>query len=62
MSNFRSLPDYGLLYVLEQMPGKIIFGDQTQILKKDTYYASYNIPFYAEISEMSGFEKKARTV
>lgn len=28
-------------------------------MKRDTYYASYNIPFYKEISTLSGFDKKA---
>ncbi|KAI6191797.1 putative phospholipase B-like 2 [Aphelenchoides bicaudatus] len=57
---YKTLPDYGLLYVLEQLPGKIVFGDQSQLLKKQTYYASYNIPFYKEISTMSGFDKKGQ--
>jgi len=55
---YKPLPDQGLLYVLEQMPGKIVFGDETQYLKKNSYYASYNLPFYSEIKKLSGFDKK----
>jgi hypothetical protein len=54
------LPNYGLLYVLEQMPGYVLFRDVTAFLKEHTYYASYNIPFFKKITEMSGFDKKAQ--
>jgi hypothetical protein len=58
----QPLPDHGLLYVLEQLPGKIVFGDETQYLKNNTYYASYNLPFYPEISKLSGFDKKVHLI
>lgn len=39
--------------------GYITYDDQTALLKTNAYYASYNLPFYARVSELSGFDKKA---
>ena len=47
----------GLLYVLEQLPNKIIKDDQTQILKERGYWKSYNRAYYKEIFELSGAQK-----
>lgn len=33
----------GLLTVLEQIPGKVTWADKTDILRKRTYWPSYNI-------------------
>lgn len=41
------------LWVVEQIPGLVEAGDQTAILREG-YWASYNIPFYKSISELSG--------
>ena len=38
--------DFGLLTVLEQLPHMIVSSDQTAILRNQTYWPSYNIPFY----------------
>jgi hypothetical protein len=57
---YRPLPDHGLLYVLEQMPGLIVYKDITGYLEENKYYASYNIPFFKKISEVSGFAKKEK--
>ena len=35
----------GLLTVLDQIPGTVTSNDQTNILRSQTYFASYNIPF-----------------
>jgi hypothetical protein len=48
------LPTKGLLMVLEQLPGLIHAEDQTQHLVKQTYWPSYNIPFYKDIFNLSG--------
>uniref|UniRef100_A0A7E4VT70 Phospholipase B-like n=1 Tax=Panagrellus redivivus TaxID=6233 RepID=A0A7E4VT70_PANRE len=56
---YKPLPQYGLLYVLEQLPGFTIYKDLTQYLAENTYYASYNIPFFLKTSSLSGFDKKA---
>ena len=44
---------YGLLYVIEQIPGLVVYGDQTETLKRG-YWPSYNVAFYPEIYEKSG--------
>uniref|UniRef100_A0A8R1DX35 Phospholipase B-like n=1 Tax=Caenorhabditis japonica TaxID=281687 RepID=A0A8R1DX35_CAEJA len=51
----QPLPKYGLFYVLEQMPGKIVYSDLTWFIEKYSYFPSYNIPFFKEITEISGF-------
>ncbi|XP_046681052.1 putative phospholipase B-like 2 [Homalodisca vitripennis] len=43
-----------LLWVLEQMPGFIRREDQTDVLTSQSYWASYNIPFYPDVYNMSG--------
>lgn len=50
----RKKPEEGTLYVLEQIPGYIRFEDQTAVLKQQTYWASYNVPFYSDVFNMSG--------
>ncbi|WAR23064.1 PLBL2-like protein [Mya arenaria] len=47
-------PTKGLLTVLEQIPGSVVFDDQTDLLTKQTYWPSYNIAFYPEIFNKSG--------
>uniref|UniRef100_A0A8C6SEU8 Phospholipase B-like n=1 Tax=Neogobius melanostomus TaxID=47308 RepID=A0A8C6SEU8_9GOBI len=44
----------GTLTVVEQIPGKVMHSDQTQALRRG-YWPSYNIPFHAEIYNLSGF-------
>lgn len=43
----------GFLTILEEMPGMMTSRDQTEHLKKKTYWASYNIPFYDDLSQYS---------
>ncbi|XP_042871077.1 putative phospholipase B-like 2 [Penaeus japonicus] len=42
------------LWVLEQLPGLVKSGDQSHILRSQSYWPSYNVPFYPEIFNMSG--------
>ena len=42
------------LWVLEQIPGTIVSSDQTDVLRKQQYWPSYNTPFYPEIFNLSG--------
>ncbi|KAM8837572.1 phospholipase B-like 1 isoform 3-T3 [Spinachia spinachia] len=44
----------GALTVLEQIPGKVMHSDQTQALRRG-YWPSYNVPFHAEIYNLSGY-------
>jgi hypothetical protein len=44
--------------VLEQIPGFIKAHDVTYELRKQGYWASYNVPFYATIAEMSGVSRQ----
>lgn len=52
-SGSSSLND-GLLYVLEQIPGMIMSADRTDILRKQSYWPSYNCPSFPEIFNASG--------
>ncbi|XP_060067445.1 phospholipase B-like 1 [Ylistrum balloti] len=42
------------LWVVEQIPTKVTAGDQTPILRTG-YWPSYNVPFYEDIYNMSGY-------
>lgn len=42
------------LWVVEQIPGLVVAGDQTPILRAG-YWPSYNVPFYEEIYNKSGY-------
>lgn len=51
----------GTLWILEQIPGTIISKDQTEILNKDKYWASYNRPFYSKINEDAMYTHYTKT-
>ena len=38
----------GALWVVEEIPGLVAGGDQTETLERG-YWPSYNVPFYAEV-------------
>eukprot|EP00800_Vazella_pourtalesii_P022033 TRINITY_DN8422_c0_g1_i1.p1 TRINITY_DN8422_c0_g1~~TRINITY_DN8422_c0_g1_i1.p1 ORF type:complete len:521 (-),score=92.92 TRINITY_DN8422_c0_g1_i1:692-2254(-) len=44
----------GTLYVLEQLPGYIERQDMSYVLREKKYWASYNIPFFAEVYNRTG--------
>lgn len=46
------------LWVLEQIPGFTKAHDLTYELIKQNYWASYNVPFFATIAEMSGVSRQ----
>ncbi|EDV28552.1 expressed hypothetical protein [Trichoplax adhaerens] len=48
------------LWVLEQIPGKIESADVTNVLKKQGYWASYNVPYFSSIFNMSGNQEQAK--
>ncbi|XP_065892307.1 putative phospholipase B-like 2 isoform X2 [Dysidea avara] len=47
------------LWALEQLPDSIHHKDVTDVLKSQGYWASYNIPYFDDIFEKSGFAKLA---
>jgi hypothetical protein len=52
-----SNPQTGFLTVLEEVPGLIHVEDKTSVLVDQTYWASYNVPYYPDIAEASGYAR-----
>ncbi|XP_064612356.1 putative phospholipase B-like 2 [Liolophura sinensis] len=50
----KPLPKYGVLVVLEQLPGFVKYDDLTWLLANQSYFPSYNIPYFQEVFNMSG--------
>ena len=46
-----------LLWLTEQLPGKIVSRDVTGVLERQQYWASYNRAYFPEIFRLSGGEK-----
>eukprot|EP01123_Difflugia_compressa_P008893 TRINITY_DN2800_c0_g1_i1.p1 TRINITY_DN2800_c0_g1~~TRINITY_DN2800_c0_g1_i1.p1 ORF type:complete len:510 (-),score=103.39 TRINITY_DN2800_c0_g1_i1:59-1417(-) len=46
--------DDGAFWVVEQIPGKVEFADETELLRFG-YFPSYNVPFFKDIWEVSGY-------
>lgn len=51
---FEQQSNTDVLYVLEQLPGEIVFDDVTKVLMSQSYWASYNIPYFPKIFNDSG--------
>jgi hypothetical protein len=47
----------GFLTVFEEVPGLAHVEDKTDDLVRDSYWGSYNIPYYEDISEQSGYAR-----
>ena len=47
----------GALWVLEQLPGQVWAADQTEVLRENGYWASYNRAFYPEAFKLSGAQE-----
>ena len=57
----QPLPDDGLLFVVEQIPGLVAGQDFTNILERG-YWASYNVPAIQEIYEKSGYPELVKAM
>lgn len=44
----------GLLTILEEVPGYVTYKDMTEMLVSDRYWGSYNIPYFEDISIITG--------
>ena len=44
-----------LLWVCEQLPDLMVSRDMTQVLRRDHYWASYNVPFFEEVYTSGGY-------
>lgn len=51
----------GVLWVSEQIPGLVVYGDITQELERG-YFPSYNVPYFPEIYEKSGYPTMTHTL
>ncbi|XP_022203029.2 putative phospholipase B-like 2 [Nilaparvata lugens] len=50
----------GVLWVGEQMPNFYHFEDVTEVMVRNGYWASYNVPYFKEVFEMSGYDEMKR--
>lgn len=50
-------PLLGFLTVFEEVPGLTHSEDKTSTLSKQGYWASYNVPYFPDIAEESGYAK-----
>jgi hypothetical protein len=49
-----SAPQAGFFTVLEEVPGTVVYRDMTSLLVDKYYWPSYNVPYFQEISVLSG--------
>lgn len=49
------LPERGFLTVLEEVPGRIHWEDMSDFLGRNTYWPSYNNPYFKDIQMLSGY-------
>lgn len=51
----------GLLWVVEQLPGYTEAADLTNELKRESYFPSYNIPYFPAVFNLSGGNERVNT-
>lgn len=56
----ESLPA-GVLWIIEQIPGYTHRGDVTEVLSKQGFWPSYNVPYFDDIFKISGYTSAAQT-
>lgn len=52
----KALPP-NLLWIVEQVPGLVVSGDATELLALG-HFPSYNVPFWREIYDISGYKEQ----
>ena len=52
----------GLLTVLEELPGLVVWQDVTNVLRNTGYWASYNLPYFSQIAERSGAAARCKAM
>lgn len=52
-------PKPGFLWIIEQIPGYTQAADVTSVMVAQGYWPSYNIPYFPEVYNMSGYPAKA---
>eukprot|EP00039_Didymoeca_costata_P019591 m.338164 g.338164 ORF g.338164 m.338164 type:complete len:525 (+) comp18327_c0_seq1:79-1653(+) len=60
LSKFQSKmpPQAGLFTVLEEIPGTMVWQDETATLKEKLYWPSFNIPYFADVQKKAGYSPK----
>ncbi|KAG2499635.1 hypothetical protein HYH03_002574 [Edaphochlamys debaryana] len=46
-----------ILWVLEQVPGTVVSKDASEVLLEQGYWASYNVPYFPEIYDITAYPK-----
>jgi hypothetical protein len=54
----HSAPHPGFFTVVEEIPGYIHYEDMTDILTHESYWASFNVPYFEDISMLTGFSQR----
>jgi hypothetical protein len=50
------------LTIGEEMPGLYTWADQSEFLEKNGHWPSYNVPFYPQVYQYSGYAEAAKTM
>lgn len=51
----------GVLWIIEQVPGYTHRDDVTNVLSKQGFWPSYNVPYFEDVFNMSGYGPQAQT-
>ena len=58
--NEKPEPPSDVLWIIEQAPGLVVGHDKTSFLFEESYWASYNRPYYSLIANVSGYTAASR--
>jgi len=54
-NKFNAKKKEGVVWVVEQIPGLVMADDKSDFLFSNSYWPSYNVPFFPEIYNLSGY-------